>query len=322
MGIDRRTQFDDLADVDPADRTSRSNVVQFYSAYPNIGNYLPVFGIREMLGVDTDLWDAHDDDLDWTFVNRNYSWGIIGGAGLLHETFESFWREFDAHCNIPFVVWGVGACFPDADGAPAVSRSVARSVLEEAELVNLRDDLTRDYYEVSAHVSPCPTLAYLTASERERTETRPRILYSSHTGLVEDGERQKLYSVMEQSPYEFEYTNHMERRLKGLEQIVDQYARNSLVMTTRLHGTVIAYALQTPYIAVPRDDKIRAFHRLYGNGQVVEEIDEVKDILRSGPEIEIGSIERDLVYQFGARVKEHFEVEDARVHRTRRGVRN
>jgi hypothetical protein len=305
LGIDRRTDFHDLADVEPERRKAQANVIQFYSGVPNIGNYLPVLGIREMLEEGTDVWDAHDHEIDWTFVNRNYSWAIIGGAGLLHADFEVFWEQFATHCHIPFVVWGVGACFPDTDDTPGVAPSTARPALEDAALVNLRDDITADHYGLEkAHVSPCPTVVHLENWESKKTSRTSTVLYSSHTELVDEQEQTALYEVIEASPHAFEYTDNIEHRLEGLEAIVDRYAKSSLVVTTRLHGAIIAYVLQTPYIAVPRDDKVRAFHRLYGNGVLAESVEEVKRLLDDPPEIELGPIQLDAVYQFGRRVEE------------------
>lgn len=305
VGVDRRTDFYDLADLGPERRSARTGVVQFYSGVPNIGNYLPVLGIQEMLGTETDLWDVHDEEIDWTFVNQNYSWVIIGGAGLLTSAFEPFWEQFAMNCRLPFVIWGVGACFPDAEDDPGVSPSTARPVLEKAELVNLRDDITAEYYGFeSAHVSPCPTVVYLENWKLRKQRGRPAVLYSSHTELVDDEEQEALYEVLKASPHSFAYTDNIERRLEGLEEIVDCYAQSSLVVTTRLHGAIIAYALQKPYIAVPRDDKVRAFQHLYGNGVVAESIADVRKLLNGSPEIQIGPVERDSVYRFGRHVEE------------------
>lgn len=305
LGIDRRTDFYDLANLEPERRTAQAEVIQFYSGVPNIGNYLPVLGIREILERETDLWDAHDSEIDWRFVNQNYSWAIIGGAGLLHSDFEAFWEQFAAHCRLPFVIWGVGACFPDTDDTPGVTASTARPVLEEAALVNFRDDITADHYDFdAAHVSPCPSVVFLEGWEVRKGGRASPVLYSSHTGLVEEREQAALYEVLEASPYTFEYTDNIERRLEGLEAIVDRYAKSSLVVTTRLHGAIIAYALRTPYIAVPRDDKVRAFQRLYGNGVLAESMEDVKRLLDGSPEIEIESVEHAAAHEFGHRVEE------------------
>ena len=89
LGIDRRTDFYDLANLEPERRTARTEVVQFYSGVPNIGNYLPVLGIREILERETDLWDAHDSEIDWRFVNQNYSWAIMTNVRFSFRLFSA-----------------------------------------------------------------------------------------------------------------------------------------------------------------------------------------------------------------------------------------
>lgn len=303
LGVDRRTQLRDISSIKPDQRSSKSPIIQFYSGVPNIGNYLPVLGIRRMLGDETDLWDAHDKRIDWDFVNKNYSWAIVGGAGLLHAAFEDFWAQLGTHCELPFVVWGVGACFPDSETESGVSVRIARPVLENAALINLRDDITAEHYDLSdVHISPCPTIVYLENRNATELGNRGRILYSSHTELVGKVERNAVYKAVESTSSDFVYTDNIERRLEGLDDIIESYAQSSLVVTTRLHGAIIAYALRVPYIALARDDKVRAFQRLYGNGVLVEKIEEIHNLLENVPNIEVGPVDVESVYAFGRRV--------------------
>ena len=90
----------------PEDYVAKSQITQFVSTNDNIGNYMPVLAIQEMLGEETDCWNIHRT-IDWDFVNANYRFAVIGGAGLLHKTFTNFWSEFAMHCTVPYVIWGV-----------------------------------------------------------------------------------------------------------------------------------------------------------------------------------------------------------------------
>lgn len=307
-GYDRRTKLGNLSIRNNGHRTSRSDVIQFYSASPNIGNYLPVLGIRRMLGENTDLWDAHDDNIDWDFVNENYSWAIIGGAGLLHSDFECFWRQLAANCRLPFVIWGIGACFPDVADSPGVPYSVAKPVLEEADLINLRDDATANHYDMkSANVSPCPTIVYLEGQKRDGQNSGNTVLFSSHTGLTSDKEEKEICNIIESSTFDLDYTDNIEKRLRGMEDIIEKYKNCSAVITTRLHGAIIAYALKVPYIAIARDDKIRSFNKSYGNGLVFNEIKKIKHCIEDIQTIEIGEIEYYSVHKFAKRVKQVFK---------------
>jgi polysaccharide pyruvyl transferase WcaK-like protein len=51
------------------------------------------------------------------------------------------------------------------------------------------------------------------------------------------------------------------------------------VVTSRLHGAIIAYGLGLPYVALAGDEKLREFHRLFGGGQLVNSAAELKVML-------------------------------------------
>ncbi|MEQ8924213.1 MAG: hypothetical protein RLO81_00285, partial [Fulvivirga sp.] len=60
-------------------RYPKSKVIQFYSAFGNIGNYLPVLAIQKMMNTEFDTWDIHDPFIDFDFINNNYKVAIVGG---------------------------------------------------------------------------------------------------------------------------------------------------------------------------------------------------------------------------------------------------
>ena len=95
-----------LSDVSKGERRVKSKTLQFYSANRNIGNYLPVLAIHQMLGEELDVWNIHKTPIDWDFVHKNYSQVIIGGAGLLHSVFEKFWIDIEKNCKLPIIIWG------------------------------------------------------------------------------------------------------------------------------------------------------------------------------------------------------------------------
>lgn len=280
--LERRVVFEDLARMAPEHRRSRSPVVQFYSPDNNIGNFTPVLGIREMLGFTPDTWSIHDRNADFDFINHHYRFGIIGGAGLLHECFEPFWAACADKCRIPLIIWGVGVCLPDNKPA-GVSREVVARVAARCELINVRDELTRDHYDLTrADVSACPTLVYL---QKFRKFVRPvpgSRLFASHTSLVSGDEAAMLEKVVRASTSRYQYTDNVQRRRFGVTDIIrKRYCPTELVVATRLHGAIIAHGLGIPYIAVARDSKVRDFVRLYRNGLCVETPEELCKALQA-----------------------------------------
>ena len=51
------------------------------------------------------------------------------------------------------------------------------------------------------------------------------------------------------------------------------------VVTTRLHGAIIAYAFKRPYIAISFDPKITAFNKLYGGGVCISDLNQLERLL-------------------------------------------
>lgn len=303
--LDRRCRFRDLSKLLSSKRMPASCVLQFYSSVDNIGNYLPVLGIQQLLGEITDTWCVHDRQPDFDFINRSYKGVIVGGAGLLHGGFECFWRAISRECKLPIIVWGVGGCYPDNKESSPVPANVAGAVFERCDLINLRDDVTADYYHLpSAHLSPCPTIAYLQAYNRACTP-RKSVTFSNHAGLVSHKETAEIARAIACTGRRCVMTNNEQTVRLGLDDIIRRfYCPADVVVTTRLHGAIVAYGLGVPYIAVPRDEKLRAFHRLYGNGVAIHPTLQVADVLHDGEIRADGAVRFDLVADFGKKAKD------------------
>lgn len=256
---------------------------------------MPVIGIQEMLNQSTDTWCMHDKRIDFDFINQNYKCVIIGGAGLLHECFESFWQRFLSECKLPTIMWGIGVCLPDETGVRTdlkastekygVSKDVILEVANKCDLINVRDDLTADYYNLkNASITACPTVVYLEKFKKHLKPTN-EVLYSSHKELVRTDEQEEIYKMISKVTSNFSYTDNIQTYKLGLDDIIRRhYCRSKLVVTTRLHGAITAYGLGIPYIAIPRDKKVREFVRIYSNGLLLENIAELPNAIQSTQE--------------------------------------
>jgi len=307
-----REHFYDLSKLRPKQRAPRSPIMQIYSAAPNIGNYLPVLGIQRMLGTQPDVWHISDPGIDFEFINRHYRCCIIGGAGLVHKCFEPFWKAFFDRCKLPTIVWGVGGCFPDLGTKPRVQfpdsmvdAGIAGKVFGRCDLVNVRDDVTANRYELKdASIAACPTIIHLRDYVRNPWRKTGYVLFSSHEELLQEGETEEIKEVLAREVGLYRYTKNHEAPLNGLSRILDQFADSRLVVTTRLHGAIIAYGLGVPYVCIARDEKVRAFNRLYGGGVNVEDISTLPDAIGAAEKPAAGSIAYDAVLAFGERARE------------------
>ncbi len=271
------TVFRDFSKISRSVRVPKSPVMQFYSSANNIGNYIPVLGIQEMLGFETDTWCIHDKNIDFDFINKNYSCVIIGGAGLLHRCFDSFWKAFAEKCTLPAIVWGVGICLPHKSKQGGANKEFVKKAFAKCDLINLRDELTAKYYDVvDASITPCPSIKYLQRFRVRRPTTSQALLYAHHQDLVP----KEFLGNMKSYCAKYKDTLHITRNALIKETskksvaafIRDNYVNQSLVISTRLHGAIIAYGLGIPYVCLSFDDKVAAFHEHFGNGVLVSDL--------------------------------------------------
>ena len=277
LPYDERTRFHDLSKLSTNKRKAFSRVLNFYSSIDNIGNYTPILGIQTIMEDKYDVWCCHDKNIDWNFVNNNYDKIIIGGAGLFHESFTPFWKSFIAKCRIPSVIWGVGGIFPKNTTLKSnVNSKLLKEASRKCDLINLRDNLTANYIDnQNIHISPCPTIAYL--NNLPIKNKRKQILYSSHEELLSSNEKQNILKIVS-NKLDYKFTDNIQYKYCGLNRIIKKYQNSKFVITTRLHGAIIAYGLGIPYIAISFDNKLDEFYKQYGNGLFIDGVNSIIDI--------------------------------------------
>jgi hypothetical protein len=282
-GGDRQMKLRNLQLISPADRTANSKVMQFVSTNANIGNFMPVKAIQQMLGEETDVWNMHRP-VDWNFVNSNYKAVVIGGAGLLAPAFNNFWLDAAANCKLPVIVWGIGVCV--VDGVPLeetiCDQAAVTAVFERALMVNVRDELTARLYgeglSKPISITPCPTIFYL--QDFVVTPERNTVTLSVHPELASAQTHAEIEALCVRMGYRVLRTENVQSAQQGLEDIIrDYYCRSSLVIATRLHGAITAFGLGIEYLALPGDEKLREFNRLFGGGELFEDMDALADLL-------------------------------------------
>ena len=300
-----------LNDISKGERVVKSKILQFYSANRNIGNYTPVLGIHQMLDQELDVWNIHKSPVDWEFVHKNYEQVIVGGAGLLHSVFEKFWVDLDKNCKLPIIIWGIGVCLPDNDSVKGVPKQVVQSVFAKAVYANVRDELTRDFYQLPADISltACPTLVHVANNFKveAKSEGGKNILHSSHIDLEPTSSTPQIKKIIESAGYKYYFTENIETKKEPLKKFLKMYQDCDYVVTTRLHGAIIAYAFKRPYIAISFDPKVAAFHKLYGGGVCITSVDQLAQTLNGDQFKVLGQYESELakIKQFGEQIRRY-----------------
>lgn len=264
-------------------------IINFASIHPNIGNYTPLWGIKKISPFSiTETIDCRN----YSKINiKDYELAIVGGAGLLHICFEDFWRWITKQ-KIPIIIWGVGACWNKK-----VKSNVDPNILNSAGNIlaaNVRDKATAFEYDFpNCHVSFCPTAVYF----KNFSETKGNKLLYVHHNKVDDNI--KKFFVKKCNTYTSNFSKN-----KNFSSIIKKYKRANVIITTRLHGAIIANSLGKPYIAYSEDLKIEEYHRMYGGGIVLKDYkDYNKEILNSVKNVKI-NIDYKNIYKFAHMAKD------------------
>lgn len=258
---------------------AETRVINFVSAAPNIGNYTPVLGIERLLGDDARKIVCRVDCRLCTEIRpRDYDVALVGGAGLFHACFEGFWTWL-ARQDLPIILWGIGVC-QNYDCVPIPSKlrvgvcpRTVRKLSSRIVAANVRDALTAELYDLDATVGFCPTLAYL------RDVGQHLVLAGEPSGLLLV-EHPELTSTTEGEALRSVCQDHTDNIVRGdVQALLGKYVRAAAVVTTRLHGAIIANCLGRPYVALARDKKVDAYREHWGGGVVIHNLDELPSAL-------------------------------------------
>lgn len=274
-------------------------IIHFVSEVQNIGNYTPVFGIQKMLH--PIVANKTMDGRNYTNVNINeYDIAIIGGAGLFHISFSDFWK-FIGNSGIPIIIWGVGICRMHKDTPyfkqfevkeSYVHKEIIDRIKKNIILVNVRDNLTNNFYELDANVSYCPTAIYF-KNEKELSLGKD-ILYVHHDQHIFENQKDLFLKYCTHITDNFFYND--------IKEVIQNYTNSKLIVTTKLHGAIIANCLGRNYIAYSKDDKIKEYCDLYGGGICIKELKELETITPHEWKVPI-NIDYEKIESFGNKVK-------------------
>jgi polysaccharide pyruvyl transferase WcaK-like protein len=197
---------------------------------------------------------------------------VIGGGGLFMDYFEPFWRGLlGMRRRLRYVIWGVGFC--DLKSEPSLPPlDILRAAVEGSELCVLRDEQARVALGGGTLPMPvaCPSLVEVDALPPGRG-----VLHVDNYTTV--GAR--AFDRMDRTCRDFAArTNRPYRRTNNriepgredeLARVLNLYAQSDLVVSSALHGCIVAVAMGRPVLAVSGDRKIEAFMTAAGLGEWV-----------------------------------------------------
>jgi hypothetical protein len=268
-------------------------IFHVYANQSNAGDWLAARGIQSLLQPHA----VRDLFCDTPFVADTMrelaqagpeDFVIIGGGGLLMDYFRPFWEKFlTAAVEVPFGLWGIGLC--DHKHAPSqLPPALLRRIVQTSKLCFMRDELTRAALS-EFHLpepAPCPALVAVAP----RTGARGQLLHVDHFELLGPSNYQRIVRAAQEFAQRTGrvYRQCNNRIGKGqwfaVESILNLYASADIVLSSRLHGCVIALAIGRPVLAISGDRKIESFMRAAGLGDWVldlAQLDSLPDRLAS-----------------------------------------
>jgi polysaccharide pyruvyl transferase WcaK-like protein len=262
-------------------------IYHVYANRSNIGDWLSARGIQAFLG----RTQVSEHLCDEPFVEETLAalagaspndLIVIGGGGLFMDYFTPFWegfREIGAH--VPFCIWGVGYC--DLKREPSrAPRRLLEEIVGKSRLCVVRDELSRKYL-CSCQLPPpvpCPSINVVPPPG----EPGFGLLHvDNYTTAGED-----VYAAMD--AYGREFARRTDRPYRAtnnritdaseaaLAKTLNLYVRSDLVLSSALHGCIIAVAMGRRVLAVSGDYKMEAFMEMAGLSDWVFDIERVSEI--------------------------------------------
>jgi polysaccharide pyruvyl transferase WcaK-like protein len=233
----------------------------------NIGDYISMLGIKELINISgKELFLERNKALDLELKNINSNDSIIiGGGGLLKDYFEKYWLEilkYKKMNNFKLYIFGVGVCqHKNVDKNTVLKQSLVENIINSSEATYFRAPLP--FHNDKVKETFCPSIYHIFKNYKKQENVEKKLLYVSHESLVGKSNDLKIIEILkkysEVNNLKYSQVNNIARDSSQVESTIDEYNKASLVVSTRLHGYIIATALGKKVLAISKDYKIDGF---------------------------------------------------------------
>ncbi|MAZ04796.1 MAG: hypothetical protein CME81_00040 [Halomonas sp.] len=247
----------------------KHKAVYIYANRRNIGDYISHLGVREITGIQGgELYcskGGHKDLL--AYLERCREKGVvalIGGGGLFQPAFELFWNSLLAS-KVEFALIGVGV--NQMAGRPLLPRELLSKVVQRAESIHVRDNFTLEYLqtlnEAEITLGVCPSVNFINRSTHgqkgDSTNTLLHVVHPSDlrmSGVSVERLRENLRQFCKEEGFCYRESDNMGTNVT---KAIKDIRSAALVVSSRLHGCIMSYASNTPFVPLYCDKKTEYF---------------------------------------------------------------
>lgn len=259
-------------------------IYHIFANRSNIGDWLSAKGIQKLLGpleVTECLCDGPfvQETIERLSAATERDFILIGGGGLLMDYFTPFWKAFQPVARrVPFGIWGIGCCDIKHEHSLPPD-DLIKNIINRSELCVVRDELTRSYFPNCRLPSPvpCPSINVVDPLLEKGTDLLHVVNYTTVGADTYGAMCASAKIFTEDTGRIYRETNN--RINKGSEkemlETLSLYQRSDIVISSALHGCIIAVAMGLKVLAVSGDHKIDSFMEAVGFKDWVLDVSEV-----------------------------------------------
>src|SRR5687767_3401923 len=225
----------------------------------NIGDWLSAIGIQQLLApapIEEHLCDEPfiDETLKSLAKLTSDDHVIIGGGGLFMDYFTPLWRGLEEiDLRAPFTIWGVGYCDLKLEPSqPPIE--LLRRVVSRGKRCFVRDEITRQLLDLPNISQPmgCPSLCAVSRAETPALGVLHVDNYTTAGAPAYDAMDAAAAAFAKNTGRAFRRTNNRIEpgRRDALVKCLLTYEQSDLIVSSALHGCIIALAMGKKVLAV------------------------------------------------------------------------
>jgi polysaccharide pyruvyl transferase WcaK-like protein len=251
---------------------NNTKVAYIYANKRNVGDYISFCGIKHVVGVEgpelfcSPLWNKQLNQYLEKLSQRNPTCLlIIGGGGLLQPVFEEFWQTI-LDSNLNFVGMGIG--INKMKGRVEMNKNLLNQIANRSKFFGVRDIYTYNMLCGSKNdkvqLGICPSVNYVNPTYWQRApERNSKLIFLMHPSDVRmagaDLEKIRETTKIIANSLGLNYVEHtnITNDYKTMLKLIQS---SKLVISSRLHGCIMAYSCGVPFLPLFCDHKIEAFN--------------------------------------------------------------